>query len=182
MVEPGKRRMRTPRFVVGAAVCLAMCVTPIATAATVVRDPAEVRGPLDVRRVELRGQNAGRWLIKTYGGWTRKRIQDRGFFLVFLDTFGTRRFDFYALVRSNGEKLKGSLWRDRKKKPDYRVRFLRTSHPGRKIAGVRVGLAGLRKRQSYYRWQVETLWNGKACPGVCFDRAPSVRALRRPLP
>ncbi len=152
-----------------------------AQAATVVTDPSDTRGVLDVRRVELRGDKTARWLVKTYDGWGKRRLQDRGFVLVLMDTFATKRFDYYALLRSEGRDLKGSLWRDRKVKNDVRVRSLHTSHPGRKIAGIRVGLKDLRKRQSHYRWQVETLRNGKSCPGVCFDRAPNSGARRRPF-
>ncbi len=59
--------------------------------------------------------------IITFHDWSVERIFDRGYFLIRLDTFGGERYDYYALARSTGFRMKATLVRDRRSKPDFKV-------------------------------------------------------------
>ena len=90
-----------------------------------VEDPNDTRGLLDVRRVWFEPEAAPpRWTVVTFSPWTEELTRDRGYVFVYLDTMGDERFDFYALIRSNGRRLSGSLWRDPKKGSDVRISAL----------------------------------------------------------
>ncbi len=145
------------------------------------KDPPDTRGPLDIRRVELRGTKEARFKVATGTRWTSRRIQDRGYFLVHLDTFGTPRFDLFALVRSPGRGLEGSLWRSRRGHDPRRLRSIPARHSGPRTAAVLVPLRSVALRRSHFRWRVQTLWSGWPCDRTCFDRAPGRGGVRRPL-
>ncbi len=146
-------------------------------------DPDDVRGLLDLQGVEVNGEEATRWKITTYPYWRASRIWDRGYFLVSFDTFGERRFDYYALVRSDGYRLLGELYRDRRTKPDYSMGSLDVWRPNRRSLKVKVPLARLNipARRESYRWQVRSLFSGSKCPRVCIDQVPDRGAVREPL-
>jgi hypothetical protein len=147
----------------------------------VLKDPPDTRGPLDIRRVELRGTREARFKVATEAGWTARRLQDRGYFLVHLDTFRTPHFDHFALVRSVGRTLEGSLWRDPRKKAPRLLRPLPARHPSRRTASVLVRLRSVPLRRSHFRWRVQSLWSGWPCDRTCFDRAPRRGGVLRPL-
>ncbi len=110
---------------------------------------------------------------------------DEGYGLVYFDTFGTKRFDYYALVRSDGYHLEATLWRDRKRKRDVRVSKLHVARADRRSFTVTVPLRKMkipRSRRSY-RWYVETIAvDDGACPRSCLDRAPNRGAVAEPVP
>lgn len=141
----------------------------------VYKDPNDTRGRLDMKRVEFAGRNKVRYKIFTFPRWKTAEIRDRGFVVVFFDTFGNERFDYYALVRSNGNKLNGSLWRDRKRKKDYRVANLSTWRAGRRTLGLRVPIGRMKwpETREFYKWRVQTLFTGGDCRSVCFDVVPN---------
>lgn len=144
-------------------------------------DPPDTRGRLDIRRVEVRGRKDARFEISTGAGWTARRLQDRGYVLVHLDTFGTPHFDHFALIRSAGRTLEGSLWRDPRKHDPRLIRLVRAGHPNRRTASVLVPLRAVPLRRSHFRWQVQSLWSGWPCDRTCFDRAPGRGGALRPL-
>ncbi|MDQ3963832.1 MAG: hypothetical protein M3277_07980, partial [Actinomycetota bacterium] len=82
----------------------------------VVQDMNDTKGLLDVRRAEVAGAKRPRFKVTTFERWRVAEIFDYGFMLVQLDTISTPRFDYYALVRSDGSRLRASLWRDRTSK------------------------------------------------------------------
>lgn len=147
----------------------------------VLKDPRDARGPLDIRRVELRGTEEARFKIATETRWTSRRIQDRGYLLVHLDTFGRRRFDHFALVRSAGRGVEGSLWRSSRRHDPRRLRSIPARHSGARTAAVLVPLRTVTLRRSHFRWRVQSLWSGWPCERTCFDRAPGRGGVRRPL-
>ena len=155
-----------------AAALVALSSLP-ALALQVRRDARDTRGPLDVRVVEVRHRRAPVWRTRTYSRWSKDRVEDRGFVLVYLDTYGDRHFDYYALVRSTGSAMDADLYRNRSRKRDYALSDLRAGHPNRKTARVTVPLTKVRKSGRTYRWRVQTLWTGRRCRRVCFDRAPA---------
>ena len=149
------------------------------------RDPNDASGPLDVKRVVV-GDNdkRPRWTVRTWGRWSAKRIFDRGFVLVFFDTFGGRRFDYYALARSDGYRMRASLWRDRADKPDRLLVGLKEGRPDRRSLAMRVPFTKMRfgKSRVEYYWYAQTLITNRRCRRVCFDRAPNRDAVAEPVP
>lgn len=147
-------------------------------------DPNDTPGLLDVRRVELDGTKRPRWRVFTFSRWSTEDVFDSGFTLVRLDTFGSPRFDYYALIRSNGFRLRASLWRDRATKRDYKVDGLAVWRPSRASLAVRVPLRKVRigKRRIAYHWIVETLFTSDKCRSVCIDFAPDAGRIAEPLP
>jgi hypothetical protein len=147
-------------------------------------DPNDTRGPLDVRRIERIGSEKPRWTIVTFGDWRVARMFDRGYFLVYLDTFGSRRFDYYALVRSKGSGLSGTLWRDRTNRDDVRIGFVESFRRNDRSVAVRVPLRRLHipPDRFFYFWQVRTLYTGPHCTQVCIDIAPNGRGVFEVIP
>jgi hypothetical protein len=147
------------------------------------RDPNDTRGMLDVRSVKSFGvvRKPG-WRIVTSSRWTLRRMQDRGFVLVNLDTFGGSRFDYYALIGSNGSRMKGTLWRDRASKRDRRVSKLRVWRADGKSVSVRIPMSRMKlgAERLEYRWYAQTLFTSSKCKQVCIDRVPNEGAINEP--
>jgi hypothetical protein len=177
------------RMTAGAAVLAVSLLTSAASASHVdVDDGNDTRSRLDVRRVAHSGSDFPKWKISTYNSWTRQQIWDQGYLTVFLDTFGTRRHDYYALVRGGKTGLRATLFRDRKDKPDYKVTELNLSRSSLKSVKVTVPLKKLEvgSSRATYNWYAQTIFSGKSCPKVCFDWAPDVGkdggGIAEPLP
>ena len=147
------------------------------------RDGDDTRGSLDVRKVKtFRPTKKPVWRIITDERWIVRRIHDRGFALVNLDTFGDARFDYYALIGSNGSRMKGALWRDRTSRRDRRVSKLAAWRADRRSVSVRIPLRKVKRgtKRLEYRWYVQTLYTSSNCKQVCIDRAPNRGAIRDP--
>ena len=150
-----------------------------------VRDHNDTKGVLDVRRVNVKGTRARpKWQVVTFSGWSAASIWDQGYGLVYLDTFGGGRFDYYALVESDGYSLNASLWRDRRKKSDRRTSKLHVARAGRRSFTVKIPLRKLKLPDARltYRWYVETIMSNDVCAHPCFDRAPDSGAVAEPIP
>jgi len=148
-----------------------------------VTDGNDTKGPLDIKRSELVQVSPAKWNVKTWVGWKAAEVWDRGFVVVYIDTFGSSRVDYYALVRSNGSKMVGALYRDRANKKDFKVRSVRAGHPQRRLVRVVVPLGQLRRRDSkVFRWYTLTMFSGERCKRFCFDRAPNEGAVIEPGP
>lgn len=175
------QRLALLAAVVGVAVALPL----LAVANHVdVPDLNDTRGLLDVRRVEVSGSQRPIWHAITFANWTVARIWDKGFFLVRLDTFGDERYDYYALVRSNGDRMTGTLVRDRQSKSDFNVSKLTAWRPTRSSVKVRVPLSKMRigRFRLEYVWQVQTLFSNKTCAQICIDDVPDRRGVAEPIP
>lgn len=138
-------------------------------------DGNDTRGPLDVRRVTVKGTRAKpKWRVSTFARWGARSIWDKGYGLVRVDALGDDHFDHYALVRSNGYALDATLWRDRKRKDDVRVGRLHVARSDRRSFSVRIPLRRLQMPDArpFYRWYVETIAVTRRCPRACLDRAP----------
>lgn len=153
-----------------------------------VNDANDARGALDVRRVAQSGGEFAKWKVSTFNSWSRQKIWDQGYIAIYLDTFGTRRHDFYALVRGAKTQIRATLFRDRKDKSDYQVTELNFRRPSDKSVRVTVPLKKLKigANRATYNWYVQTLWTGKGCGKVCFDWAPDIGkeggGIEEPLP
>ena len=147
-------------------------------------DRNDTRGTLDLRAVSSSGGiEYPRWTFRTFEKWRAAEIFDRGFFVLQFDTFGDTHFDYYALLRSEGGRLKGSLHRDFVRRRDERVSGLNLSRPGRSSVRVRVPLKKMKFGERFdYRWVSQSLWTGPKCRNVCIDRAPDRGAVVEPEP
>ncbi len=172
--------MRRARIALTAVVSIAVLAAPAIAGIPGIRDPNDTRADLDVRKVERFGIDRPGFHIITCCRWRAKGIWDRGYALVRFDTFDGKRFDYYALVRSNGSKLLASLWRDRRDSDTY-ITSLQEWRPNRRSLTVRVPLSRMflgGPRRLTYRWKVQTMLTGDRCRRVCFDRAPNNSAVK----
>lgn len=173
-------RLRKVAVVVGIAIALPL--TAFADHVDVV-DPNDTRGVLDVRRVHVDGTARPRYTILTVARWSTADIYDRGFLLVYLETFGDERYDYYALVRSNGRTMEAVLYRDRPNKRDLPMGEINAYRAGKNGVAVRIPLDRLRfpAERVFYVWRVETLMTNPRCRRVCFDRAPDEGGVIEPI-
>jgi hypothetical protein len=149
-----------------------------------VQDPNDTRGLLDVRRVWFEPEaDPTRWTIVTFSPWTPELTRDRGFVFVFLDTMGDQRFDYYAVIVSNGRHLSGSLWRDPKRGPDVRLLGLDVRRDSDTNVAVRIPLDTLEIGgvRTVYRWSVVTTFTGRVCRATCIDRIPDDGTFEQPI-
>ena len=179
------RSSRPALVAFAAAVGVAIALPLLAVAAHVdVRDGDDTRGLLDVRKVDVTGSERPTWNVITFSGWSVTEMFDAGYLLVRLDTFGDARYDYYALVRSDGFGMRGTLVRDRKSKPDFNAGSLDAWHPTRTSVKVRVPLRKMRigDQRVTYGWRIQTLFSSDRCPRVCIDNIPDDRAIRETIP
>jgi hypothetical protein len=149
-----------------------------------VQDPNDTRGLLDVRLVGFEpGIHPPRWTIVTFAPFSAEATRDRGFVFVYLDTLGDQRFDFYALIVSNGRHLAGSLWRDPKRGPGVRLMGLDVRRDSDADASVRIPLGRLDigEFRTVYRWSVVTTFAGHTCRSTCVDRVPDEGTFEQPI-
>ena len=144
-------------------------------------DPNDTRGVLDIRRVSIVDTAPAKWKITTFGRWNAVEIWDRGFSLVFVDTFGKPRADYYVIVNSEGDRLRGSLYRDRATGRDRRIRTVRVRHPRARVVNIVIPFSKLRRRDSgVFRWYAQTMLSGERCAQLCIDRAPNSGSISEP--
>lgn len=148
------------------------------------RDGDDTKGLLDVKRVIVQGREKPRWETRTYARWSVKKIWDRGFVFVYIDTFGDERFDYYALVRGDVDHMTASLWRDRKERKDREIGFLDAWRKDKRSVVVRIPLKRMNfpEQRLTYRWRVQTIFTGDSCKRGCFDFVPNEGAVEEPIP
>jgi hypothetical protein len=136
-------------------------------------DPGGTDGRLDIRRIHSRAANTPpRWRLVADAGWGLRGIWDRGYFLVFADTRGNAEPDYHVLGYSDGERLRGSLYRERPDGSTVRMRGVTVRKKGPRSAILRLPLGAVVLERPYFRWSLMTLFTGGSCRHVCFDRAP----------
>jgi len=160
--------------------------TPAASAdPTVLSDPNDATG-LDISQVTLAADVPPPvWTIRTFRAWTIHKLWDRGYFYVELDTSGTDAPEYRALVRSDGRKMLGALYRIQPTGPDVKVGNLRAHKLNSRSVAVRIPLSKLMfgPDRTAYRWDVLTSFLSSKCSGgTCFDRAPDQGTVKQPLP
>ena len=174
-----------------ARVALAVCVVAAAVVPFVASadhgdlvDRNDTRGPFDVRRVDVGGGRLPRYDVVTFPRWDVAQVWDRSYALVYFDTFGGDAPDYYVLVRSDGYRMRASLYRDKLRKKDRILAEVKAWKPGRRSFAVRVPLRKMRfpEQRLVYHWWVVTLHTGKSCRKVCFDRAPDTGKVTEPAP
>jgi hypothetical protein len=149
-----------------------------------VSDGNDVRGLLDIKKVAVQGGQRKRAKVTTHKRWTADRMRDRGYVLVYFDTFADQRPDYYVLVLSTGSEMKAKLYRDRKSLNDYIVGSTKAWKAEKSSVSVRLPLGKTQwgKSRTFYRWNVLSLFSGRRCKRVCFDRAPQATAVEEPRP
>jgi hypothetical protein len=144
---------------------------------TNIQDGNDTNGALDVRVVRLRhpARNRAVWGIETWGVWKARRIRDRGYFFVYLDTRWGEPPEHYVLIRSTGSGVRALLFRDHPSGNDTLMRSLRVSHWHPRRVVFKLKLTGLvwGPKRTFYRWWVITTMTSKICPNVCLDAAPN---------
>ena len=173
---------------VAAAALIAGVVAAIALAGpNTVQDPNDTRGILDVKTVRFRHPSGEppAWKIVTFDGWSPRKIWDRGYLYVLLDTGGGETAEYAAQVRSDGRRVSGVLYRLGKGDArDVVVSSLSAGKSGAASASIRIPLKRLRfgEHRTYYRWWSVTTLSGEICPSVCIDRAPDSGSVLRYRP
>jgi hypothetical protein len=178
-IDDASKGAHVKRFVSLSVVAIVMLVMlPASATHEVVQDSNDVKGHLDLRRIEMK-EGPRRWLISVRRGFNADHIYDKGYFLIYLDTFGDDRFDYYVLLRSVRDRIKGDLWRDKQKKNDEVVASTRVWRRNDKTVVTTVPFGKIRHPKSKldYRWHVRTLWSGPTCREICIDRAPNGRSV-----
>ena len=170
---------------------VAILVLPLAAQASHLdlTDPNDASGPLDVQEVGVWGNSPPRWRVFTYNGWSNAQLWDTGYIVIYFDTYGPlrgkrSRYDYYALLSSNGRQMNGALFRDFKSRSDVRLGGLRTRKPGRRTVTVKIAVKRrmvIGDSRLVYKWYVKTVSNGTGCGHVCMDRVPNDGAVVEPL-
>ena len=146
------------------------------------RDKRDVRGALDIRGAHVSEDRKPQWTTFTYEKWRARKVFDRGYVVIQFDTVGDPHFDYFALIRSDGYRLHGTLNRDYKKRDDEHVVGLAVWRPGRGSVKVKIPLGRMRRSSDrFYRWKVRSLWTGPHCKAVCIDKVPDEGAVVEPV-
>jgi hypothetical protein len=159
---------------------------PASAADSVITDPNDSIG-LDISRVALANADSPPpvWTISTFRTWTIAGIWDKGYFMVELDTIGGAGPEYRALVRSNGRRMLGRLYRVRQHAADVALGKLHAKKVNSRSVAVAVPLSKLTfgPDRTAYKWDVLTSFASKKCPdATCFDRAPDDGSVVQPLP
>lgn len=156
----------------------------LARAPVPLEDPNDTLGPMDVLTVTFDGVGTPTWAVTMQKPWRIRATWDRAFAFVYLDVVGDTRGDYYAIVRSAGNDVVGSLWRDPKRGHDVRVRPLEVLWRSSRELALSIPLAAMDigAFRSIYRWWVVTTFSGEICRSTCVDRAPDEGAVEELLP
>jgi hypothetical protein len=143
-----------------------------------VPDPDDTVGALDVKAVKYerpRGEPPA-WTVVTFSRWKVPSLWDRGYVFVYFDTQGLEHPNYYALIRSTGNRMVGELFSTSVKagRPDVKVSDLRVWRKGPVSVSVRVPLKRMDfgPFRTFYRWWVVTVLTTNKCPNSCIDRVP----------
>lgn len=150
-----------------------------------VPDPNDTEGALDIKKVASFGLRSPARRIVTYKEWSTSSMWDSGYFIVWYDTAANRHFDFFILVRSAGNWMDATLWRNYRRRPDRVVGDAQVWRPSAREVVTRIRLSQLwfSKGRDRYRWKVQSVkTTGPNCRNVCFDRAPNTGVVVEPKP
>jgi hypothetical protein len=164
----------------GAILLVASLGAPARAIQTSLTDTNDVHGLLDERSVVFRYEPGPyAWAFATFGSWSLPNVWDRGFFIVELDTFGSRGIDYVVVVRSDGRSMIGDLFRRRFDGEERHLLRLSAWRSGSRGAGVEVPRSAVRlggSRTSFF-WSTTSLFTGHRCAATCIDRAPNGDAM-----
>lgn len=136
-------------------------------------DGSDTAGKLDARVVQTTpGLGVSAWRVVVGRPVPVRLLWDSGYVAVSLDTAGDTRFEWHAILRSTGRKVRGLLLRDGSRGITGRVEAHR---PGVRSLVLRVSLSrlGIPVERPYIRWAVRTVFTGPGCRVVCLDGVPA---------
>lgn len=179
-MRPFTKSMLALAFAFGA---LVVCVPSAVAEHARIQDGDDVDGRLDLRAVEMREGQPRRWILKTHKAFSARRIFDRGYLLVYFDTYGSKRFDYYVLLRPYWSDIIGELYKDRRESNDELLAETKVRKPGKRAIVTTVPFRYMRQPETAvtYRWHARTLYTGRGCRRVCIDRAPDGRSVEEPF-
>lgn len=140
-------------------------------------DENDTHGFLDVKEIHsFPDSGEPVWRVVTISRWSVFKMWDRGFVLIYLDTFGAESPDYYAVIRSVGTRLRATLYRN-----GHKLSSLQVWRRSRRSVSIRIPLRKLLvgTTRHFYRWRVVTVTD--RCRRTCFDRIPDEGALVQPL-
>jgi RTX calcium-binding nonapeptide repeat (4 copies) len=141
-------------------------------------DPNDASGFLDVKQVRSSaGDPTPNWEVVTRPKWTLKAMWDHGYVIVFADTRGNVAPDYFVLAYSVGNDLRGSLYREMQNGGEVRLGGVFVGKSGPRSLVLRLPLDDVVRDRPFFRWSVQTLFTGKKCHIVCFDRSPPAPGL-----
>jgi hypothetical protein len=158
---------------------------PAVATHTTVEDGNDTRSVLDVRTATVRHfkPRVPIWRIDTWNPWTKKRIWDRGFIFVYLDTRWDKRErpEHYVMIRSTGKKMQALLFRDLAAGNDRLMRSLRIWRWNLRRVAFKLKLSVLLwgPKPRFYRWSVFTTMTSEFCPSTCLDAVPNSGSVRQ---
>jgi hypothetical protein len=151
------------------------CINGMATSCFLppIGDGNDTPGRADVKRVRSYAhQDPPRWKVITFRSWTIRGIWDEGYFLVSVETRGDPTPDYHVLAYSNGGTMRGGLYREEAGGDETRIGSPPVSKSGAHGVIIRLPLDRLDRTRPFFRWSVTTMFTGKGCHQVCFDRVP----------
>lgn len=179
------------RWVAGTLPALALVAAAVAVGGvpasanhTSLSDPADTPGRFDLREVRFDHNPSPRWTFVTFADWRIDQVWDAGYLIVRFDTRGDEAVDQVAVVRSDGRRLIGTLYRIRADGSQAELVSLDAGKAGRRGASVRVPFHKLdigRSRTAYF-WSAFSSYTGSACPHTCFDAIPDQGMIEQLLP
>ena len=165
-----------------------LLVAVVTSAMAVVRtetDANDTRGELDVRSMRFTWEPgaAPRWTIVTFSTWPESAVWDRGYLYVEIDTHAGEGADDYVLIRSDGRRMIGSLFRVGKHRDRYvrRVPVDRADEISVEVA-IPWSELSIGPSRETIGWWVRTSFSSGACVKPCLDRAPDDGALEEFVP
>jgi hypothetical protein len=164
------------RLLVGvtiAAAALALALPAVANH-TSPQDGNDTEGLLDLRTVSLGHERPLVWTFFTTARWRPRQINDRGYFVIELDTRGDQSIDYVVLLRSRRQEMLGTLHRVLADGTQAEIAKLQSDKFGGRSAWVALGLRRvlIGPRRTSFFWAASSLYTGTQCPTTCIDRAP----------
>jgi hypothetical protein len=150
----------------------------------IVNDPNDAKGLLDIRLVKPSGQTTVTFRVDIRARPTTRSLFERGFVLVRFDTRYGENTDYFAVARSNGRRMVGTLFRDFQRQRDRAISAFAAWRRNQTSVSVRIPVTSMAfgRDRDEYRWSVQTLFSGPNCRRVCFDIAPNGSWVLEPLP
>ena len=149
-----------------------------------VSDDNTTNGLLDIRLTRNSGDQAASIWIVTYKRWTLDTMWDKGYLLAWFETRADARYDYYVLARSDGRRMRGTLYRDDRSSKDKPIADVTVWRSGKRTVRMRVPLKlmDFSAARLTYHWYAQTLFTGRLCRAVCLDRAPNSGGVEEPIP
>jgi hypothetical protein len=144
-----------------------------------VRDPDDVNGRLDIKKISLEHDFDYVFTIKMQSGWGPKAIKaGRGGINVYVDSAGDERFNYLLVIAKDKKKNISCLVYNRKGD-------LKSKADAKKTSGTTVNCevrpGTFRRDRKNFKWAVQTSWR-LSKDSYTFDYAPNEGFVRHKIP